>query len=128
MGSISGTKSWRTPREGKISKGTDVFLFKYQGLFYVAPAQDSFMFAAAIPGGIVNSHQVRGLADLAQDCAGGYVDVTTRANLQFREIGPRYNRAPFDGPGRGFLGIHGNPRSQGADEFCGNVQSAGVDR
>jgi ferredoxin-nitrite reductase len=32
---------------------------------------------------------MRGLADLAQDCAGGYVDVTTRANLQFREIGPR---------------------------------------
>jgi hypothetical protein len=24
-------------------KGKDVFLFKYQGLFYVAPAQDSFM-------------------------------------------------------------------------------------
>src|SRR5882762_3342427 len=30
-------------REGKFPKGTDVFLFKYQGLFYVAPAQDSFM-------------------------------------------------------------------------------------
>jgi ferredoxin-nitrite reductase len=41
------------------------------------------------PGGIVSSHQMRGLADLAQDCAGGYVDVTTRANLQLREIGPR---------------------------------------
>jgi ferredoxin-nitrite reductase len=33
---------------------------------------------------------MRGLADLAQDCAGGYADVTTRANLQLREIGPRH--------------------------------------
>src|SRR5258706_8644753 len=76
-------------REGKFPKGTDVFLFKFQGLFYVAPAQDSFMSRLRFPGGIVTSHQMRGLADLAQDCAGGYVDVTTRANLQLREIGPR---------------------------------------
>jgi ferredoxin-nitrite reductase len=76
-------------REGKFPKGTDVFLFKFQGLFYVAPAQDSFMSRLRFPGGIVSSHQMRGLADLAQDCAGGYVDVTTRANLQLREIGPR---------------------------------------
>ncbi|MDB5320290.1 MAG: NAD(P)H-dependent nitrite reductase catalytic subunit [Phycisphaerales bacterium] len=76
-------------RDGKFPKGTDVFLFKFQGLFYVAPAQDSFMSRLRFPGGIVSSHQMRGLADLAQDCAGGYVDVTTRANLQLREIGPR---------------------------------------
>jgi ferredoxin-nitrite reductase len=76
-------------REGKFPKGTDVFLFKFQGLFYVAPAQDSFMSRLRFPGGIVTSYQMRGMADLAQDCAGGYVDVTTRANLQFREIGPR---------------------------------------
>jgi ferredoxin-nitrite reductase len=77
-------------RDGKFPKGTDVFLFKFQGLFYVAPAQDSFMSRLRFPGGIVTSHQMRGLADLAQDCAGGYADVTTRANLQFREIGPRH--------------------------------------
>jgi len=76
-------------REGRYPKGTDVFMFKFQGLFYVAPAQDSFMARLRFPGGIVTSHQMRGMADLAQDCAGGYVDVTTRANLQFREIGAR---------------------------------------
>jgi len=65
------------------------------------------------PGGIVNSHQVRGLADLAQDCAGGYVDVTTRANLQFREIGPRYHPCPFDGPAR--IRASTNRRSPGAE-------------
>jgi ferredoxin-nitrite reductase len=77
-------------REGKFPKGTDVFLFKFQGLFYVAPAQDSFMSRLRFPAGIVTGHQLRGLADLAQDHAGGYADVTTRANLQLREIGPRH--------------------------------------
>ncbi|MEZ0263721.1 MAG: NirA family protein [Phycisphaerae bacterium] len=76
-------------KDGKFPKGTDVFMFKFQGLFYVAPAQDSFMCRLRLPAGIVNSHQVRGLADLAVDYAGGYADVTTRANFQLREIGAR---------------------------------------
>jgi ferredoxin-nitrite reductase len=72
--------------EGKFPKGTDVFLTKYHGLFYVAPAQNSFMCRLRIPGGILNAYQVRGLADLADEHAGGYADITTRANLQLREI------------------------------------------
>src|SRR5688572_3922678 len=75
-------------REGKFPKGTDVFLFKFQGLFYVAPAQDSFMCRLRFPCGIVSSHQFRGVADLAERYGGGYADVTTRANLQIREIKP----------------------------------------
>jgi ferredoxin-nitrite reductase len=39
------------------------------------------------PGGAVHSWQIRGLADMADGLAGGYADVTTRANLQLREIG-----------------------------------------
>ncbi len=35
------------------------------------------------------SWQFRGVADLADRHGGGYADVTTRANLQIREIGPR---------------------------------------
>ena len=38
------------------------------------------------PGGIVTSHQFRGVADIAEQYGGGYTDVTTRANLQIREI------------------------------------------
>lgn len=72
--------------EGRFPKGTDVFLTKFHGLFYVAPAQDSFMCRLRIPGGIVSAHQLRGIAALADDCAGGYADITTRANLQLREI------------------------------------------
>jgi ferredoxin-nitrite reductase len=72
---------------GQFPKGIDVFLTKYQGLFYVAPAQDSFMCRLRIPNGILSAGQMRGLADAADSFGGGYTDVTTRANLQIREIG-----------------------------------------
>ena len=72
--------------EGKFPKGADVFLTKFHGLFYVAPAQNSFMCRLRIAGGILHSWQMRGLADLADEHASGYADITTRANLQLREI------------------------------------------
>ncbi len=72
--------------EGRFPKGTDVFLTKFHGLFYVAPAQNSFMCRLRIPGGILQAWQMRGLADLADEHAGGYADITTRANLQLRDI------------------------------------------
>ncbi len=74
---------------GRFPKGTDVYLHKFHGLFYVAPAQDAFMCRLRIPNGILNAHQLRGIADVAERHAGGYADVTTRANLQLREIGPK---------------------------------------
>jgi ferredoxin-nitrite reductase len=72
--------------EGKFPKGTDVLLTKFFGLFYVAPAQNSFMCRLRMPGGILATWQFRGLADMATDWGGGFCDVTTRANLQIREI------------------------------------------
>jgi ferredoxin-nitrite reductase len=72
--------------EGKFPKGLDVFLTKFHGLFYVAPAQNAFMCRLRIPGGILTAHQFRGIAAIADDLAGGYADITTRANLQLREI------------------------------------------
>ena len=85
--SIAGTRSWVRAEAGQFPKGIDVFLTKYQGLFYVAPAQDSFMCRLRIPNGILSAWQMRGLADAADSFGGGYADVTTRANLQIREIG-----------------------------------------
>ena len=70
----------------QFPKGIDVFLTKYHGLFYVAPAENSFMCRLRIPNGILNAWQMRGLADAADAFGGGYADVTTRANLQIREI------------------------------------------
>lgn len=72
--------------EGVYPKGTDVFLWKFHGLFQVAPAQDSFMCRLRVAGGELRSWQLRGVADLALEHAGHYLDVTTRANLQLREI------------------------------------------
>ncbi len=40
-----------------------------------------------MPGGILNTLQFRGVAAIAEELGGGYADVTTRANLQIREIG-----------------------------------------
>jgi ferredoxin-nitrite reductase len=74
-------------RAGQFPKGTDVFCTKFFGLFYVAPAQDSYMCRLRLPNGIVSAHQFRGIADLTERYGGGYCHVTTRANLQIREIG-----------------------------------------
>jgi ferredoxin-nitrite reductase len=72
--------------ENRAPKGGDVFCFKTHGLFYVAPAQDSFMCRLRFHGGILDSYKLRIVADIAQKFGGGYADVTTRANLQIREI------------------------------------------
>ncbi|MBI3507761.1 MAG: NirA family protein [Proteobacteria bacterium] len=74
--------------KGAAPKGTDVFLTKYFGLFFVAPAQDSFMCRLRIHHGVLDAYQMRGLADLAEKMGGGYSHVTTRNNLQIREIAP----------------------------------------
>jgi ferredoxin-nitrite reductase len=55
-------------------------------LFYVAPNQNSYMCRLRIPNGILKAAQFAGVADLAERYGGGYAHVTTRANLQIREI------------------------------------------
>jgi ferredoxin-nitrite reductase len=70
----------------RFPKPIEDFVGRYHGLFFVGPAQDAFMCRLRIPGGIISAHQLEGLAGIAEDCAGGYADVTTRANLQLREI------------------------------------------
>jgi ferredoxin-nitrite reductase len=67
----------------------DRFRMKYFGLFYVSPAQDSFMLRLRAPGGILTTHQLLGLAQMAQDWGSGRVDLTTRSNLQIREFQPK---------------------------------------
>lgn len=65
------------------------YRFKTFGLFYVAPAQDSFMIRLRVPACELTAHQLHGLADLASDLGGGCAHVTTRGNLQIREFKPR---------------------------------------
>lgn len=82
---------------GIFPKGTDVFLYKYSGLFQVAPAQNAFMCRLRLPGGVLKSWQFRGVAAIARELAGGYADVTTRANLQIREIEAAHAPAVLNG-------------------------------
>src|SRR5579864_3395488 len=111
--------------EGRFPKGTDIFRHKFLGLFYAAPAQNAFMCRLRIPNGILSAHQLRGLAALAERHGGGYADVTTRANLQIREIGPRSIVEMLEGVQE--LGL--TSRGSGADNIRNLTGSptAGID-
>ncbi|WP_017652988.1 precorrin-3B synthase [Fortiea contorta] len=56
------------------------------GLFYPTPAQDGLLYRIRIPGGMLNSQQLRAIANIADQYGGNYADVTNRANLQIREL------------------------------------------
>src|SRR6516164_9699986 len=47
------------------------------------------MLRCRVPAGELTAFQMRGLADIAEQWGGGYADITTRANIQIREIRPR---------------------------------------
>ncbi|QDM17199.1 NirA family protein [Tardiphaga sp. vice352] len=75
----------------------DNFRWRYYGLFYVGPTQDSYMSRLRIPNGILKHWQFAGLADLADELCGPFTNVTTRANLQMREIPPKHAVAWIEG-------------------------------
>jgi ferredoxin-nitrite reductase len=70
-------------------KVDDNFRWRFYGLFYCAPNQQSYMCRLRIPNGILKHWQFAGVADLAERYAGSYSHVTTRANLQMREVEPK---------------------------------------
>jgi len=70
-------------------KADDNFRWRFFGLFYCAPTQKAYMCRLRIPNGILTHWQFAGVADLAERFAGGYAHVTTRANLQMREVEPK---------------------------------------
>ncbi len=72
----------------KFPDEADTFRFKFHGLFHVAPTQDSFMLRLRLPAGEISAAQLDGLAEIA-DWGAGCAHITTRANLQIRELRPR---------------------------------------
>jgi ferredoxin-nitrite reductase len=106
-------------------KPADNFRWRYYGLFYVAPAQSSYMCRLRIPNGIVKHWQLAGLADLAEKCAGGYSHVTTRANFQIREIEPKNAINVLEG----ILDLGLSSRGTGADNIRNvtGTPTAGID-
>ncbi len=75
----------------------DNFRWRYYGLFYVAPAQDSYMCRLRIPNGVLKHWQFAAMADLAERLCGPFCHVTTRANLQVREVPPKHAVALIEG-------------------------------
>ena len=110
---------------GARPKPEDNFRWRYHGLFYVGPAQDSYMCRLRVHNGILKQWQFAAIADLADRDGGGYAHVTTRCNLQVREITP--DRAPHFIEGLADIGII--PRGAGADNIRNVTGSAtaGID-
>src|SRR5215813_4258587 len=106
-------------------KPADNFRWRYHGLFYVAPAQSSYMCRLRIPNGILKHWQFAGVADLAERCGGPYAHVTTRANLQIREIEPKHAVEVIEGIQH--LGLWS--RGSGADNIRNvtGTPTAGID-
>ena len=99
--------------DGRYPNPADNFRWRYHGMFYVAPAQNSFMCRLRIPNGVLKHWQFAGIADLAERLGGGYSHVTTRANLQVREISAE--NAPAFLEGLRDLGL--TARGAGADNI-----------
>jgi ferredoxin-nitrite reductase len=83
---------YRLVANAKTNKAPDkdeVFRFKWHGLFFLNPVKDAFMARLRIPAGRLKTFQLRELASITRDLTSGYVQVTTRANLQIRLIEPK---------------------------------------
>ncbi|MBW8865280.1 MAG: NirA family protein, partial [Verrucomicrobia bacterium] len=68
----------------------EIFRFKWNGLFFLSPNKEAFMSRLRIPGGVLKTFQLRELANIAKELTSGYVQITTRANLQMRLIQPKH--------------------------------------
>jgi ferredoxin-nitrite reductase len=67
----------------------NIYRFKWHGLFFLTPASEKFMCRLKIPGGVIKSYQLREVAKVSQELTSGYMQITTRANLQLRLIEPK---------------------------------------
>lgn len=103
----------------------EAFRFKWNGLFYLTPVKDAFMARLRIPGGQLKAFQLREIAAIARELTTGYVQITTRANLQLRLIQPK--NAPDFLRRIQSIGLH--TRGAGADNIRNLTSNptAGID-
>ena len=59
-----------------------------RGIFYPTPTHDGAMARIRVPAGRLISQQLRDIASIADDLTTGYIQITTRGNLQIRVIQP----------------------------------------
>src|SRR4051812_28606909 len=110
---------------GQYPKPQDNFRWRFHGLFYVAPNQNSYMCRLRLPNGILNHWQLAGLALLTETHGGGYTHITTRANFQIREILAEKAVSLIEAIGE--LGLH--TKGSGADNIRNvtGTPTAGID-
>ena len=109
----------------KMPDKEEVFRFKWNGLFFLSPVKEAFMARLRIPGGQLKSFQLREIAAIAKQLTTGYIQITTRANLQIRLIEPQ--NAPEVLRRIQSVGLH--TRGAGADNIRNLTSNptAGVD-
>jgi ferredoxin-nitrite reductase len=109
----------------KAPEKEEIFRFKWNGLFYLTPVKDAFMARLRIPGGQLKTFQLREIAAIARELTTGYVQITTRANLQIRLIQPK--NAPEFLRRIQSIGLH--TRGAGADNIRNLTSNptAGID-
>lgn len=80
----------RWTANNEIATGLDQFLLRHLGFFNVEPTSPGYMVRLRLPACQMRGDQLTALAEIADTYAGGYAHVTTRGNLQIREIEPRH--------------------------------------
>lgn len=75
--------------ENKAPAKENLFRFKWHGLFYLTPNKEAYMARLRIPGGQLRGFQLRAVAKAAEELTSGYIQITTRSNLQVRLIQPK---------------------------------------
>ncbi|MEM7542538.1 MAG: NirA family protein [Pseudomonadota bacterium] len=80
-------ENWTARNE--IAAGLDQFLLRHLGFFNVEPTSPGYMVRLRLPACQMRGDQMLALADIAERFGGGYAHVTTRGNIQIREIEPK---------------------------------------
>ena len=117
-------EKWTAKNE--IATGLDQFLLRHLGFFNVEPTSPGYMVRLRLPACDLRGDQMIALADIAGTYGGGYAHVTTRGNIQIREIEPRHVLDMMDALTRAGLSCQGS----GADSARNMTGSptAGFDR
>lgn len=61
----------------------DMALFRWYGVYEQQPKNGHFMMRVRIPGGVLNSDQLRAVAHVSKTYGNNIADITTRQNFQF---------------------------------------------
>ena len=72
----------------RIAEGITQFMFRHHGLFNTEPNSPGYMCRLRLPACKLRGDQLVALGDLAEEAGQGYAHITTRGNLQIREIAP----------------------------------------